>query len=1035
MSDFGPYEKVQHGVAFAGLAPYIASPLEKANEGEGKEFKPSQLPVDDSQEINVDEETGEEELDYVTLGMALPMGVTQAQGGEAWMQQEDGTHMALCSVDRQQTVEPSKVTSGVMNAQNIAPSASYIGATGLIQCIDIGSDKYTVVKGPSTWRDWSPICFINYQSPTVYQGAPHPRPMYKEDEDVPVLSDGSQMAPFFSVEWGDNSNERKGGNRYIAYVQLPGPRAPVIFKQPAPGDTEALSQLTSRGALPEDMQTLNNWSRLPRKAREHYRMPQTGRQDFHFEIRPQGNNLTFITHPAGSQQEARYKFKVDEAEPGQTNSYNSSGLMQAMGGMAAPSANGMELFASNPKLYPPGPNLIFRTCGCRMQIGMVARMTLREDVTKHKVRLFTGGGGSSGSGGMSTSGVSAQADDEGEGGESQLDRVKVVVETVGAHVAPMEIDSNSMQLQEDLRMVAPEPVEDVARLPKFQIHLSEDEDSGDITANISQTPGIKKTFDGTGPVAYFYGRLRGIRAIKEPSFDTEGIGGAQAGTDDEDEMSDDNPSTTTPYEFIYNITEYTEQMSLDRGGTSARLSVNNTGYPFNLATFSSPPDAESSPTSQFRSLDGIRGIPIKIWGGFADKDPDTKHTLLERLFSYVTETAQRVSENKESSLTMTLNDKMALLKKSKVLDFPALDNYSHLWGMKYLINYAGVHDAEIAPWTLVCEGPTETGSTGDVSLPSEGGREVSIALVDKMFPRQSDTILASWDYPLPGHYNNTGKNWRFKPSMGDSIDKVAGQIADTFGWRMYFDRRGRFHYEPDWVRLALTDRIDAEKTLRLLCKGDALTGGFFEYDSNIMELSATAHPLTRYDAVLVIGEAEVPMCVCGYPNCQLDGQVDPSGLYHTVAWGGTKSWNHDKRIFTFKAIDTSAQAEVNPMMQKNYLIVKNPAYTTPQIVASAANSIADWAKKDWMNATTVLKSYGQPHLEAGDIIPLRLGSSRWYFHIRSITGTLSEDEYSNTMIGVIIPNSIATPPEDPTQFGWAGGWKPQVVTDAEEESQ
>jgi hypothetical protein len=237
------------------------------------------------------------------------------------------------------------------------------------------------------------------------------------------------------------------------------------------------------------------------------------------------------------------------------------------------------------------------------------------------------------------------------------------------------------------------------------------------------------------------------------------------------------------------------------------------------------------------------------------------------------------------------------------------------------------------------------------------------------------------------------------------------------------------------VRLALTGRINAEDTLRKLCKGDVLSGGFFEYDSNIMQLSSVTHPLTRYDAVLVIGEAEVPMCTCGHPSCQLNGRFDASGLYHTIAWGGTKSWNHDKRIFTFIAIDSDAQSQMNPMMQKNWLIVKNPALTTPKNVANHAHSIADWAKKDWMNAVTVLRTYGQPHIEAGDIIPLKLGSQRWYFHIRSLTGTLNEQEYSSTLTGVIIPNSIATPPEDPLEFGWAGGWKPQAVIDAEQEAE
>ena len=146
-----------------------------------------------------------------------------------------------------------------------------------------------------------------------------------------------------------------------------------------------------------------------------------------------------------------------------------------------------------------------------MQIGMVARMTLREDVVQHKVRLFTGQGGAS-SGGVSTSGVSIKS--ESEEAENQLERVKVVVDTVGANVKPMHVITNSMDIQSDLRMIAPDPLEDISRLPQFQIHLSEDEDSGDIIANITQTPGVKHTFDGTGPAAYFYGRLRGIRAVK-----------------------------------------------------------------------------------------------------------------------------------------------------------------------------------------------------------------------------------------------------------------------------------------------------------------------------------------------------------------------------------------------------------------------------------------------------------------------------------------------------------------------------------------
>lgn len=1033
MAEFAKYEKVQHPISFAGLAPYIASPIKKNGEGDGKEIRPSELPLDKSiHQLHVDKETGEEELEYMSLGSAIALGVTQQQGAEAWLTQADGSYMALFSVDRNKTVQPANITSGVMNAQSIAPSSSYIGATGLIQCIDVGSDKYTVMRGPSTWRDWSPICFINYQAPTVYQGTPTPGVLYSAEEDIPILSDGSQMAPFFSVEWGDNSAERSGGNRYIAYFQLPGPRGPIVFKQPAPGDTTKLKKLVDRGVISPDKYNLSNWEVLPRSEREHYLMPQTGRQDFHFEIRPHGNTLLLITHPAGDPQEARYMFKVDEAEPGQTNVYDINGLAQAIGGIAAPSLNGMEMLASNPKLYPPGPNLIFRTHGCRMQIGMAVKMTVKEDTTQHKVRLFTGNRSGS-SAGVSASGMSASSD-EGDT-TTDLSKIKVVVDCVGAQVAPMDVDSNSLDLQEDLRMVSPDPLGDISSLPKFQVFLSEDEDTGDIIATITQTPGIKLTYDGTGPAAYFYGRLRGIRAVKETDFDTDGVGGVQAGSDEED-ATGEGESSAVPYEFVYNIVERTEQLSLDKGGTTSRITINNTGYPFSVATFSMPPNADSSPTSQFRNIDGIRGIPLKVWSGYGEKDPSTPHIILERMLAYVTETAQQVEENKRAEVVLTLNDRMALLKKAKVLDFPALDNYSHIWSMKYLVNYGGIHDLEIAPWTLVCEGPTETGTFSDVLLfNEEGGREVSIAFADKMFPRQSDEILSSWDYPLPGHYNNSGNSWRYKPNMGDDIHRIAGQISDTTGWRMYFDRRGRFHYEPDWVTLAINGRINADDVFKKLCKGDVLSGGFFEYDSNIFSLSAAAYPLTRYDAVLVIGEAEVPMCTCGHPSCQMDGRFDESGLYHTVAWGGTKSWNHDKRIFAFKAINADAQSQMNPMMQKNWLIIKNPALTTPQNVNNTTNHVADWASKAWLGTSTILKTYGQPHLEPGDIIPLRLGSSRWYYHIRSITGTESVQECTNTLTGVIIPNSIATPPEDATEFGWAGGWKatPTLVEEEEEE--
>ena len=301
-------------------------------------------------------------------------------------------------------------------------------------------------------------------------------------------------------------------------------------------------------------------------------------------------------------------------------------------------------------------------------------------------------------------------------------------------------------------------------------------------------------------------------------------------------------------------------------------------------------------------------------------------------------------------------------------------------------------------------------------------------MAQKTFAPQDDPVLASWDAPCPGQVENVGGEnapWRFKVETGGQVFEVMQAIAKTFGFLLYFDNLGKLHYEPDLFPLIAAGYIPqavATSLLKYLAKGEFLSLDHFTYDNAITGMEATTILLGRHDGVMVAGEAAFPTCCCGRVRCAMIGRNDASGRYHYIQYGGSQPWNANRKIVQFRYVDNnSGQQRANPMLSRTWLYAASPNLTNPTAVNRHADYLAIWCKQWWVGETYEVRLTGQPHLWPGDFITIKnLSEQLFYFYLRAVHSQASESRFETSAAGVLIPNTIVSPPNDASELGWSG---------------
>lgn len=1004
--------RVRRAVWYAAFMPFVAPtalPPIVAWNVEGSKMRDQGAPITESVPIV------EQQPDLPLSVNRIIVGCTVLQGGATgsyWL--DDGASNWLAGwspVASESSGETAQIYSSTMRTGPIGQSLSYIGSTGLVPCVTVATNKRVLLRGPAHWEGAIISADIVYHPPVENVGIVSEEKSGGRNQFPTLVSSGgpnssSDYGNYLSMWFGNTEGAPSKGNRYCLMFKLP-TWEPELWchrgeEPPATGDVPH----------PVYNEQTAGWEKLRHygQMREHFDFETARIREIHYELRIVGNQMHMVIQPLSRGVDgARFVWNIDESQEQKETAFD-AGIAKESSTDNQSKPSGIPL---HEKIMPPGR--MFFDCSGAEQLSFVLRAEIPTKTTPQTKEVVFDHSVS-----WNILKQVATVSDNGDLSDDDVkNAIKAAITSIRFH--PDHAGSS---------LVTAPTIDEVS----INVVRPANSDLCQIRTKLTIKAGTKRPA-GSGPIIYWYPTISGARGIVDPNVVGTGLS-----------LADYIGS------YIYLLDGKSWQYSADAMNRE-RLSLvlpASDGFGTIAVSDQSPSMGAWTNANDTMKPEQARGTPLRMVAGYTFLGDEGQ---VYRWWPVCTVYNEKTTLNFQAGTQygtpsyqarMDNTGRVALLQKAKAFDLPAADGYSHLWMMRLLAHYCGIDDSEMAPWRVPIYGRYGKSTSKKPYSVAGWDTKVSMAMATKMFAPQENALLASWDYPCPGNYDNTGgKNatWRFKIEPGGSVFNMMQTIAQAFSFMLYFDNLGRLHYEPEIFTLLCSGEflgIDAQARgdiIQHLAKGEFCSLGHFSYSNSIMSIEAVRLMLGRHDGVMVVGETPFPTCVCDRTGCNQVGTTDAGGLYHYIRYGGSQSWNASNKIFSFRKVETThptnpndADADSytnmsnrNPMNNKNWLYVSSPNITNMQILSDHALYLQQWCRQWWIGDTYQLLLAGQPHIYPGDFLSVEfMPGVLKYFYVKASNSGVTNGKFVTSAVGILLPPGIAIPPSQASELGWAG---------------